>query len=506
MGGTAAVALAAGCQPQPGASGTAALSACERMMQLEAPDVRITSAKAEAGATPLCKVDGVIGREINFSVWMPDKWNGRFLMSGNGGLAGFIPQPPPDMLARGYAMAGTDTGHTGNPGDSNWSPGEMERQLNFAHLAIHRAAVTAKFAVKSRYSRAPDKNLFLGCSDGGRQALHEAQRYPDDFDGIIAGSPVINLPQHTLNQVTIARLMFPNGPETPVISDGDLTALHNAVLNTCDAVDGLKDGVINDPPSCAFDPKVLACKGANADGCLSPPELAAAQAIYGGTQLDGKPFAPGYEIGGEVTDFRGWGWHRGGDKAMAGMLPPGAPSPAYAIMSGPWIDGTQFNFFRKDASGHFSGDIAAIVRNPPLVTATMSPTNPDIDAFRKRGGKLLMFHGWSDTSLPPRMTLNYLAQVYARDDSARSDVRLFMEPGMLHCESMGGNLAGPPTPAPVDYVGAIDAWVSGATAPEEIEIRMPNGKGVRKLCAYPTKPTFKGGQGDGTTPDQFECR
>ena len=361
LAGVALAAMAGACGGESGVAGSqpagsqlgGQVSLCSSLAQLEAPDVRITSAKAEPGPTPLCKVDGVIGKEINFSAWMPDKWNGRFLMMGNGGVAGFIPQPPPEFLARGYAVAGTDTGHVGSPGDSSWSPGEPERQLNFAHLAIHRAAVTAKFVVKTRYARPPEKNLFFGCSDGGRQALHEAQRYPDDFDGIAAGSPVINIPQHALNQVTIGRLMFPDGPNKPaLISDAKLSLLHAAVLERCDSLDGLKDGIVSDPPSCPFDPHTIACKNGGASGaCLTPPELAVVEAIYNGVEVDGKPFSPGYSVGGELPDLGGWGWHRGGDPLSKSMLPPGIPSMPYGILSGPRIDGTQMHFFDKDARG-----------------------------------------------------------------------------------------------------------------------------------------------------------
>ncbi len=505
LAGVAAAALMAGCQGEAGQGATAG-TVCADMLKLEAPDVRITGATVEATPVAHCKVSGVIGKEINFVVWLPEDWNGRLLMSGNGGLAGFIPPIPPGTLDRGYAVAGTDTGHVSPSGmDSSWSVGEMERQLNFAHLAIHRAAATSKFVAKAHYGRATEKSLFFGCSDGGRQGLMEAQRYPEDFDGVIAGSSVINLAQHGLNQITISRLNFPSGkPENGVIGPKDLDLLHGAVMAKCDGADGLKDGVINDPPACDFDPKELSCKPGQADGCLSKDKLAVAEAIYGGTKLDGKPFAPGYSIGGETVKLSGWGWFVGGDPEMAKLMPPGAPPPAYAITSGPFIGGEQMSFYDKDAQGRWKTDVETYHRKPNLMTSTMSPTSPDLDAFRKNGGKLLVYHGWSDTSLPPRMTLNYVEEVYARDPEARDDVRLFMEPGMLHCQSQGGG----PMNAPmlIDYVSVLDRWVSGGAAPDEIEAKMPDGNGVRKVCAWPTRLTFKGGDGDGKTPDQFECR
>jgi feruloyl esterase len=485
--GAALAALTASCSGAGGQQASSAeLSPCESLKLLEAPDVRMTSVRAEAGATPLCKVDGVIGREINFSVWMPDKWNGRFLMSGNGGLAGFIPQPSQDYLARGYAIAGTDTGHVGSPGDGSWSPGEPERQL----------------IVRTRYAKPAEKSLFFGCSDGGRQALQEAQRYPEDFDGILSGSPMLSNPQHGLNQVTIARLMFPNGPGLPVLSEGKLSLLRSAVLEKCDQLDGLKDGIVGDPPSCPFDPKALTCKAGDKTACLTAPELAVVEAVYNGVAINGKPFSPGYSFGGELPDIGGWGWHRGGDPISKSMLPPGVPSAPYGIMASPRIDGTQMHYFDKDARGRWVTDVAAAVTHPDQLSVEMSPTNPDLSAFRARGGKLLMFHGWGDTSIPPRMTLNYVEQVYAREARARDDVRLFMEPGVLHCGSVPD---GPPGGRfQTDYVAALDAWASGGAAPDQIEISFADKSGARKVCAWPTKPVFKG-SGDGKSPEQFAC-
>ena len=248
--------------------------ACEAMRTFTAPDVRITAATPSTTPVPHCKVDGVIGKEIRFSLWLPETWNGSFVMGGQGGFAGTIESHAMGMgaLDKGYAVAGTDTGHIGPGGatDGRWALGNLERIVNFGHAAVHRVTETAKAAVRTRYGRTAEKAYFAGCSNGGRQALMSAQRYPDDFDAILAGAPALDFAGAIATFMTITRAIYPDPAQvrTPTLSTGDLQALRNAVMATCDAADGLTDGVLADPATCTFDPRAIACASGNQEGAF----------------------------------------------------------------------------------------------------------------------------------------------------------------------------------------------------------------------------------------------
>jgi feruloyl esterase len=346
--------------------------------------------------------------------------------------------------------------------------------------------------VKARYGRAPEKSYFAGCSNGGREALMEAQRYPNDFDGIVAGAPAINFQGITAEFATVTQKMYPDPKKlaTPILNKADRDALGKAVLDKCDADDGLKDGVMTDPRSCKFDAKTLACKSGYQDGCLSKEELAAVDAIIKGPQLNGKPYHVGYPWGGESSDA-GWGAWLAGMNNAAG---PNRPSLAYGFS----IDFMRY-FVKQDAAwDHAKFNLATLDADMKAVQATLSPTNPDLSAFRSHGGKLLMYHGWSDSALSPLMSIDYLEKVYAKDAAAKNDVRLFMLPGVLHCQ-------GGPGPDRADTLDAIDKWVTGGKAPDELNAAFATGGGARKVCAYPKTQTYKG-SGDGRNPDQFECK
>ncbi len=477
-------------------AGTAhAQVACESMKGFQAPDVKITAAAAATSPVPLCKVDGVIGKELNFSIWMPEAWNGKFVMGGQGGYAGRVESQAMAMgaLQKGYAVAGTDTGHTGPGGatDGAWALGNLERVVNYAHAGIHRVTETSKAAVKARYGRAPEKSYFAGCSNGGREALIAAQRYPADFDGIVAGAPAQDIRGIIATFLNISRTMYPNPANTakPTLSLADQQALQKAVLAKCDASDGLTDGVMTDPRSCKFDIKTVACKGGNQDGCLSKEEIAAVETITKGPMLNGKPYHIGFPYGGEGNPA-GWGSWLVGMNNAAG---PGRPSLAYGFS----YDFLRY-FVKQDPEWSYKDfDLAAYHNETKALQATLSPTDPDLSAFRSRGGKLLMYHGWSDSALSPLMSIRYLDQVLAKDATAKNDVKLFMLPGVLHC-------TGGPGPDRVDVLDAIDKWASGGPAPEELNAGFAAG-GARKVCAYPKTQTYKGA-GDGKSADQFECK
>jgi feruloyl esterase len=478
-----------------GAGAAQAQVACESLKGYQAPDVKITAAAPSTSPVALCKLDGVIGKEINFTIWLPDAWNGKFVMGGQGGFAGRVESQVMGMnaLQRGYAIAGTDTGHTGPAGatDGAWAMGDVERIVNYAHAAIHRVSVTSKSILQSRYGRAPDKSYFAGCSNGGREALMEAQRYPDDFDGIIAGAPAINFQGITSTFASITAAMYPDPKklDAPVLDKVARDLVSKSVLDKCDNLDGLKDGFMTDPRQCNFDVKSIQCKSGKKDGCLSAAQVAAVELINKGPMLNGKPVHVGFPYGGEFNDA-GWGSWLAGRKDGAG---PGRPSLAYGFST----DFMRY-FVKQDPTwNHTQLNLATLTKDMEAVQATVSPTNPDLSAFRKSGGKLLMYHGWSDSALSPLMSLGYLDKVYANDATAKADVRLFMLPGVMHC-------AGGPGPDRADYLDTLDKWVSSGMAPDEMTAGFAAG-GARKLCAWPKQAVYKG-TGDGKSPDQFECK
>lgn len=485
----AGLALAAGLLACPLAARAAS---CEALTGFAAPDITITSAQEVARPVPHCLASGVIGREIKFSVWLPQTWNGKFVLGGNGGFAGSVQNQSlvVGSLEAGYASAGTDTGHVGAGPESQWALGDMERIVNYAHLAVHRVTVAAKAIVASHYGRPAASAYFLGCSGGGRQALMAAQRYPEDFDAIVAGAPALDFVNTAAHFTYVTQRMYPDGPDKPpVLSAGDRRALREAVDAACDAQDGLKDGILADPRACRFDPATLACPSANRDGCLSEPELAAVRAIYEGPRTPEGRFFVGYPFGGEDS-AAGWGsWLVGAPNALG----PGTPSLAHAFGVG-----YMRHFLYQDPQWSYAGyDFSTFAEDSRLMAATLSAINPDLSKFRARGGKLLMYHGWSDSALSALRSISYVDEVYAADAAARSDVRLFVMPGVLHC--VGG-----PGPDRVDFLAALDAWVSGGPAPDSLVASFAQGGGGRTLCAHPKVAAYTGG--DPRAPESFVCR
>lgn len=477
-------------------AGTAqAQVACESMKSFQSPDVKITAAAPATSPVPLCKVDGVIGKELNFSVWLPDAWNGKFVMGGQGGYAGRVESQAMSMqaLQKGYAIAGTDTGHSGPGGatDGAWALENLERVVNYAHAGIHRVTETSKAAVKARYGRAPEKSYFAGCSNGGREALISAQRYPNDFDAIVAGAPAQDIRGIIATFMNTTKTMYPDPTKVDkaVLSLADQQALGKAVLAKCDAADGLSDGIMTDPTTCKFDPKTIACKAGNQDGCLSKEEIAVVESITKGPILNGKPYHVGFPYGGEGNPG-GWASWLGGMSNVGGA---GRPSLAYGFA----YDFLRY-FVKQDPNWSYKDfNLATFTNETKALQATISPSDPDLSAFRAKGGKLLIYHGWSDSALSPLMSIRYVNEVFAKDATAKADVKLFMLPGVLHC-------AGGPGPDRIDYLDAIDKWSSGGAAPEELTASFAAG-GTRNVCAYPKTQTYKG-TGDGKSADQFECK
>jgi len=506
------------------ASAARAAQTCETLNKLDLPGTSITGAESvPAGgftapngpAMPklpaFCRVTGVVkpssDSNIYFEVWMPaSNWNGKFQGVGNGGFAGLIGY---DQLGyavtHNYATAATDTGHHAAGTDASWALDHPEKIADFGYRAIHETAVKAKAILHAFYGEGPKRSYFSSCSNGGRQALMEAQRYPEDYDGIVAGAPA-NYWTHLLANAawdTLALL----GDKDSFIPPKKLPAIQAAALAACDALDGIKDGVIEDPSRCHFDPAVLQCQAAESDSCLTAPQMAALKKLYaGGRNSQGRIF-PGYSPGGEAEPG-GWAvWITG-------------PAPERSLM---YTFGTQFfkNMVFDSAAWDyhtFHGDRDTKSADDKQ-SRNLNATDADLGRFRERGGKLILYHGWSDAAIAPENTIDYYDSVAAKmgAQQAAGFVRLFMVPGMQHCgggsgTNSFGQYPGASDDADRDMDAALERWVEKGVAPERIVAAKRKSDfdpasaivRTRPLCAYPLVARYKG---SGSTDDaaNFVC-
>ena len=507
-----------------------AAATCEDLGSLKLPDTTITLAQSvAAGAfTPppdpygfppavpfrnvpaFCRVTGVIkptsDSNIQFEVWMPSAgWNGKLQGIGNGGFAGTIPYGALSLpIARGYAIATTDTGHVG--GDASWALGHPEKLVDFGYRAIHETAVRAKAILQAFYGAGPQRSYFSSCSNGGRQALMEAQRYPEDYDGIIAGAPA-NFWTHLL--VAAAWDVQALSDPASYIPASKLKAIEAAALAACDARDGVTDGVIDVPAKCGFDPSTLRCAGPESDSCLTEPQVAALKKIYAGPRNSpGEQVFPGYPPGSE-TGPGGWGLWITGAKPGGSLLTFFSTQYFRNIVfeNASWDSKT----FNLDTDAKLADEKTARILNA---------TDPNLTAFQRRGGKLILYHGWNDAAIPAQNTINYYQSVVARMGQRDADrfVRLYLVPGMQHCgDGPGPNTFGQfglsiQADAEHDISLALERWVEKGIAPDTIIAAKRTAdpdptKGVlrtRPLCAYPQVARWKG---TGNTDDaaNFVC-
>jgi hypothetical protein len=465
---------------------------CSHLTMLKLPDVKITEAVSVPAATtgvvraPHCRVNGVIGAEINFSLLLPDQWNHKFLMGGGGGYVGSLDNQAQRVVNDGFATVGTDTGHKGGVTDASWALNNLERQLNFGFLAVHRTAEVAKAIVRGYYGSNETRSYFSGCSNGGRQALMEAQRFPADFDGIVAGAPALDFVGIGAQFTKDIQAAFPNAASlTPMFTPETLKSVETQILEKCDALDGVKDGVMEDPRRCTVDPGSLTG--------LTDLQRAVLKKIYGETAARGASIYPAQPVGGE-GEGGGWGaWITGSPRPPV----PNGPSLRFAF-------GTEFfkYFVFNDPKWDYTRyEIANARTDARQAGQILNATNPDLDAFKAKGRKLIMWHGWADPALTPLATINYHEQVRKRDPSSADYLRTFMMPGVLHCAGGAG-------PDNADWTGAIVDWVEKGNAPSRVIARkMANGAPIRTrpLCAYPQKAEYKG---TGSTDDEasFVCK
>jgi Tannase and feruloyl esterase len=458
-----------------------------------------------------CRVAGVIqpsnDSEIQFEVWMPASgWNGKFQGVGNGGFAGAISYSAMAVaVERGYATASTDTGHVAGGTDANWAAGHFEKTTDFGYRAIHETTQNAKAIVKAFYGSGAKRSYFSSCSNGGRQALMEAQRFPADYDGIIAGAPANDWTH--LMSAAISDMQALSDPAA-YIPAAKLPAIESAALAACDTSDGVKDGVLEDPSQCHFDPSVLLCKNQESDACLTAPQVAVLKKIYAGARRSkGEQIMPGYSPGGEA-ETGGWGpWITGTAPEKSLMFAFSTHFFANMVFNDPAWD---FKTFQLDRDVKIADDKMA---------GALNATNPDLSRFKQRGGKLILYHGWSDAAIPAQNIINYYRTVSSKMGATATDsfVRLYMVPGMQHCGGGAGpNSFGQEPGATGDpqhnIAGALEQWVESGAAPGPIiATKYKTGanpeSGVvrtRPLCPYPQTAQWKGA---GSTDDaaNFVC-
>jgi feruloyl esterase len=445
-----------------------------------------------------CRVQGVLtptsDSHIEFEVWMPvSGWNGKYLGTGNGGFAGSIGYTAlAEAVANGYAASSTDTGHEAGGTEGAWALKHYEKMVDYGYRAIHETAEKSKALMTAFYGDAPKWTYFSSCSNGGRQALMEAQRYPGDYDGIIAGAPANYFTHHLAGFVWNAQALEGAG----YIPPAKLKLIEDAALTACDADDGVKDGLIGDPSKCHFDPAALACKGEAADNCLTEAQVAALKKIYAGPKdSKGTQLFPGYQPGGE-TGLGGWAaW-------ITGFAPGKTAQLAFA--NGFFGDmifqeaGWDFRKMNFDRDMKIADDKGARIFNA---------TDPDMKAFKDRGGKLLLYHGWSDAAIPPTNTIQYYESVVRKMGRVEAGefVELYMVPGMQHCgggpgPNDFGALSTRAAEADHSMIKSLEQWVEKGTAPAKIIATKYKGDGnpasgvvrTRPLCPYPMVAKYAG--------------
>lgn len=451
--------------------------------------------------------------DIVVEVWMPlSGWNGKLHGLGNGGFAGLIDYTElSGSILKGYAATATDAGHAGSPIDAAWALGHPEKVADFGHRGIHEMTRVAKAEVQEFYGSGAKQSYFIGCSDGGREALMEAQRYPEDYNGILAGAPANNWTD--LLSMAVVDTQALTATPGSFIPQAKIATIAKAVGAACDAQDGVTDGILNDPRQCRFDPATLQCKGdADSTDCLTAAQVTALKQIYTGLKdAQGKKIFPGYLPGGEEGGG-GWGtW-------ITGPVPVGS---AMAMFGKGYFSDMVYDKADWDFKS-FALD-AGLKDAKAKTAAALDAVNPDLSAFRSRGGKLILYHGWNDPAIPALSTVEYYESVVAKSGQSAADgfVRLYMLPGVQHC--VGG--PGPDlawgdwhSTDPLQNARiALEQWVEKGTAPGTLVARKMSGDAhalggkagpdtvmTRPLCPYPATAKYNG-TGDANKAESFVC-
>ena len=507
LAGAAGSALA-----QPSSPSRAPAIACEQLAQRVFPDAKVTLAEARpAGAFAIpggggfgppsmalpafCRVAATLAptpdSEIKMELWLPANWNGKFLMVGNGAWSGAVSYSAmAEPLARGYAVASTDTGHEGGRGTFGF--GHREKLIDFAWRALHETTVKGKALTAAYYGAGPRLSYWDGCSSGGKQGLKEVQMFPADYDGVIAGAPANNWMRLQVQSMVANLVNNPRGAK-PILGPAQIALLHRGVLDQCDGLDGIKDGQIADPRACRFKPAAMLCHpGQDGGGCLTTQQVGVAETLYGPVRNS-----------------------KTGELIFPGMT-PGSEEQWPIVISSPWTVGIDsFALAHGDPKWDpYSFDPAADLALSEQTDVGITATNPDISAFKARGGKLIQYHGWADGLIPPENSINYYETVASRQGGlprTQDFYRLFLVPGMGHCGGAYG----------VDWIGALEQWVEGGMAPEAlIGKRLAPASfgppapgpapavadlGSRPICAYPMQAAYRG-SGDPGDRTAFACK
>ena len=517
-------------------AGQAAARPCENLASLKLSDTTITAAQSIPAGTytapngevfkdipAFCRVAATLtptsDSEIRIEVWMPASgWNGKFEGVGNGGFAGAIAYSAmaPGVLL-GYATASTDTGHVAtSTTDGSFALGHPEKIIDFGYRAVHLMTAIGKQITSAFYGEDPKHSYFTGCSTGGRQALMEAQRFSDDYDGIVAGDPVAFYTHHHVGgNLWVVWQMF-NDPASTVFTTQD-TLLGNAVNSACDALDGVVDGVLNDPRRCNFNPKALLCTGSQTPpSCLTSEQVVAVKNIWTGPGqlVHQSGYYPPFERGGEA-----FGW----PSSISPEPPPAPQTDNHAaigisffenfVFDNPSWDFRTFNWNSDPAYV----DSKVVVPGQTLATV-LNSIDPDLAKFRAHGGKLIQYHGFSDPEVPPLTSINYFTSVVnfldgssgassqpESQEQTQEYYRLFMVPGMNHC-------SGGPGANEFDMLTPLVQWVEEDVAPESViathYVNNAPAQGVaftRPLCPYPQEAMYQG-TGDTNEAANFVCK
>ncbi|HEY2382782.1 MAG TPA: tannase/feruloyl esterase family alpha/beta hydrolase [Terriglobia bacterium] len=481
-------------------------STCQAIGMYKSKDIaqiNAMSVPADAMAPAHCRVTGLLSPEIAFEVSLPDKWNGRFYMIGNGGLAGEAMDDAGRVSQRnaalklGFAFAQTNTGHDARKEPSgSFVLNNPQKAIDYAYRAVHLTAVTTKDITKQYYGTPVSHAYWNSCSNGGRQGLIEAQRFPEDFDGIVANAPWVDQTGFTIGAMWNQKALV-----DAAVTPAKLALVADKVMAKCDAIDGLKDGLIDDPRKCNFDPgrDVPACKaGADAADCLTDAQAAAIAKVYSGPSSNGKPFFPGYMPGSEALIPGANGAASGWMNLIVSTQPNAKPADfnlaegvmRYLVLKPPQAE-YDYKTFNFDRDTHLVGNWGKLA----------DAKDTDLSKYKNRGGKLLMTYGWADSILQPMMGVDYYEKAVTKNGPQTANFfRLFMVPGMGHC---GGGIG----PDRNDAVTAMINWVEKAKAPASITAsRVVNNQVVRTrpLCPYPQVARYSG---NGSIDDaaNFRC-
>jgi feruloyl esterase len=441
---------------------------------------------------PFCRIEGFLtptsDSHIGFEVWLPttDNWNGNFLAAGNPGFIGGIARGAlAGIVKKGYAAASTDTGHTED--GYNWSIGHPEKLVDWGYRAVHETAVITKRLIQSYYGKPVKYSYWNSCHNGGNQGLNEAQRYPEDFNGIVAGDPAYYISRLQAGSLYIGWVALKDGVKAPgYIPPSKYPVLNRAALDACDGKDGLVDGIIEDPTRCDFDPMRIVCPGADAASCLTVAQAETARKIYAGSKFnDGTRLYSGFEPGSEL----GWGIMTTGPE----MLSLNVGYFRGMVFENPNWDPKTFDVDRDTrlAETRTGGAVDAI--------------NPNLKAFKEKGGKLILHQSWNETAVPPRTIIDYYQKVektMGGRNQTQDFARLFMVPGMGMCPGFSNE-------EDFNTLEAIRKWVENDVAPDKILASHRDGQRnifrTRPVCAYPAVSVYKG-SGDINDADNFICK